>query len=113
MTACVLPAEPTVADIPHTQLGDFAKQRSFINSLDLDFCNIAYITMALDEFELKRLHSGHIGHRTETWPESIRTRMEKELQRWLSENVGKSVKAFTQGINEGCCVLAIHWKPKS
>lgn len=112
MTSCELPRPVTLTDTPHPQLGEFGQQRDLIASLDLVQCNVAYITMALNEFELTGLRDGSIGHRFESWPADIRARMERQIAEWIARNPGVAVKGFTQGVNAGCCVMAIHWRPK-
>lgn len=107
MTTCTLPRQPKLIDTPHTMVGDM--QRENINSLDLVGCNVAYITMALNEYEIKQ----KVGHRFHTWPDAIQVRMEKEIDDWLARNPNTSVKGFTQGVSDGACVMAIHWRPRS
>lgn len=97
-----------IIDVPHPQVGDM--QRELIASLDLVGCNVAYLHFALNEFELA---DKSIGHRFETWPIGIRARAEKVIGEWYSRNPKNVVKGITQGVNEGVCILALHWKPKS
>ena len=99
-----------IIDTPHPQVGDM--QREHI-PLDIDGCNVASIVMALNEFDLPKVNEGKIGHRMESWPADICVRMEKQIGEWLARNPKTSVKGFTQGISDGCCVIAIHWRPKS
>lgn len=106
MTSCSLPRQATLTDTPHTMVGDMQRDKI---SLDLEGCNVAMVVMALNEYELKQA----VGHRFHTWPGAIQVRMEKEIDSWIARNPGTSVKGFTQGVCDGACVMAIHWKPKS
>lgn len=103
--SCALPRPVKVADTPHTMLPDL--QRKDIFPLELDGCNVVTFTMAMNEFEKP------VGLRFDQWPEVIRIRLDREVIAWAERNPAATIRAVTQGINERCCTLALHWKPKA
>ncbi len=106
--ACTLPRKAELKDTPHPLLDDETKrQRGFIQALDLDGCNVVYVIMAMNEFERDKL----TGLRFDQWPDTIRARMAKEVATWEERNPGGAIKGVTQGVNNGNCVLALHWRP--
>ncbi len=108
MSSCDLPRQVKIIDTPHPQVGDM--QRENIVSLDLTGCNVAYMHLAMNEFELANTR---VGHRFHTWPPEIQIACEIEIEAWLTRNPKASVKGITQGVNQGVCILALHWRPKS
>jgi hypothetical protein len=110
MTSCTLPRPVTITDTPHPQVDTaMASQRHDITSLDLDGCNIVYVTMAMNEFERPLLK----GLRFDQWPETIQARMAKEIDAWQERNPAALIMGVTQGVRLGCCVIGLHWRPKA
>lgn len=113
MTACPLPAPPTVTDVPHKQAPDMQRDDiARMVGLDLAGCNVAVLVLALNEFDLQRL--SHLGHRFDSWPADVQSKLEKELTDFAVRN-GARIEAITQAIGgePKCFILAAHWRPKS
>jgi hypothetical protein len=114
MSSCPLPAQAKVSDTPFGHVADM--QREEIErtcGLDLARCNVCTIVTALDEFDLKRLDK--MGHRFETWPDSVRAIMERELKGFSERNGGAQIVAITQAIGgePKCFILCLHWRPRA
>lgn len=77
-----------------------------ISALDLANCRLTYFVLALNEFEKAE------GLRFEQWPVAIQTELNKQVGRFFAEHPKASVKAITQGVARGACVLALHWRDK-
>lgn len=77
-------------------------------ALDLDGCNVAYIIVAMNEYERGKL----TGLRFDQWPDTIRSLMAKEVALWEERNPGAAIKGVTQGVHSGNCVMGLHWRPK-
>jgi hypothetical protein len=96
--------EPTTFDIPRDQVPRELRAREL--SLDLADCSCFSVLMKIGEFEKAA------GHRFDQWPDAIRARMEREVAAWIERNPTSQVKAITQGVENGFCILALHWRPK-
>ncbi|MGX9389785.1 hypothetical protein ACWX0K_10835 [Nitrobacteraceae bacterium UC4446_H13] len=107
--SCSLPRNVTVRNVPEALLDDdINQQRTLIRALDLAHCDVVYIMMHMNEFERGQL----TGLRFDQWPEAIRARMDREVAAWAEHHPDATVKGVTQGIHNGNCVLALHWRPK-
>jgi hypothetical protein len=112
--ACTMPRAAATSDTPFGQVADM--QRKEIErtvGLDLAGCNVCSIVTALDEFDLRRI--ANLGHRMETWPDSVKTIMERELVAFSGRNGGARIEAITTAIGGApkCFILCVHWRPKA
>lgn len=97
-----------LADTPHTMLdADIKAQRHEIITLDLAGCNVTYINVPLIKGEQAE------GHRFEQWPAAVKREMELAVNAFIAREAGATVKGVTTGVNQGLCVLGIHWRPKA
>lgn len=103
--SCTLPRVPQTFDTPHTQAPFELTRLELV--LDLTGCNIFTVPVPLNEFEKPT------GHRFEQWPLSVQAIINRCVDDWIARNPNAIVKAITQGVGDGMCMLAIHWKPKA